>query len=77
MQSRERKEKIFGERMEQKMQEFNEKVKSNFMHQSPGVKGALMINFKSNNSAQKYQPPEMVSDPATTRSNHSRMGSYR
>jgi hypothetical protein len=67
--------------MDEKFLEFNEKIKNRFMHQSPGVKGALMSNFKtSSGSPSKYQlpiPHEVPSDPTTTRSNHSRMGSYR
>ena len=67
--------------MDEKMLEFNEKIKNRFMHQSPGVKGVLMQNFKTTSgSPAKYHKPtpvEMPGDPTTTRSNHSRMGSYR
>jgi hypothetical protein len=41
--------------MDEKFLEFNEKIKNRFMHQSPGVKGALMSNFKtSTGSPSKY-----------------------
>ena len=34
--------------MDVKMNEYNEKIRNRFMHQSPGVKGVFQTNFNSN-----------------------------
>lgn len=84
-QSRERRERLFTDQMDAKMNEYNEKIRNRFMHQSPGVKGIFQTNFNSNYAvssnagSQAYVGMPTNSSPAinSDRSNPSRGGSYR
>jgi hypothetical protein len=77
LQSRERRGQVFTQRMDEKMNEYNERLRNGYVYQSSGVKGVFGSNFKQtsfqgNNafssngggSIGHYAPPNLLLKPS-------------